>query len=166
MHATATLATLLDDLEADANRVRGWGSVVRQRLRDGGRVMVLGCTGTEVHALSLVADLHRHLRWVKPEQVSAFELGATPGIALDRASAGRGDVLVVFCASGDDATGLAALAAARDRGVRTISFTGRWPNPLAAWSDDAYCVGTDELDVVGHLLDVARTMLAASAELA
>lgn len=166
MGASADLVTLLDDLEADACRVRAWGADIRNRLRAGGRVLVLGCPGTEAQARCLVADLHRHLKWVNERQLAMLDTGATPSLGLDQARASEGDVLIVFSPTGEDGIGLATLAAARDRGVRTIGFTGRWPNALAAWSDDSYCVGSSEPDAVGHLLDVARTMLAASAELA
>jgi D-sedoheptulose 7-phosphate isomerase len=153
-HHLAALAGPLAALEADVDRIDAWGRHLARVLTRGGRLLAAGNGGSAAQAQHLTSELVGRYRDDRPA-FSAIALhadtSALTAIVNDYSGAalfarqveahGRaGDVLVALSTSGSSRNVLAAVDAAHGRGMTTWALTGRAPNPLAAYSDEAVCV--------------------------
>ena len=171
----AALAGPLRALDADVDRIEGWGRHLATVLRRGARVLAAGNGGSAAQAQHLTSELVGRYRDDRPpfsaialhaESSSltaiANDYGYDESLARQVRGHGRaGDVLVALSTSGRSPNVLAAVEAARDIGLTVWALTGPAPNPLAEASDDALCVDavtatTQEVHQVAvHLLCAA-----------
>ncbi|MDQ3946658.1 MAG: SIS domain-containing protein, partial [Actinomycetota bacterium] len=178
----AALTRPLADLEADVDVLEGWGRSLAELLPAGGRLLAVGNGGSAAQAQHLTSEIVGRYRDDRPPfsaialhaESSSYtaivnDYGADEAFARQvRAHGRRGDVLVALSTSGRSPNVLAALAAARDLGLRTWALTGPRPNPVADQSDEAVSVDgttatTQEVHQVAiHLLCSAfdRTLAA------
>jgi phosphoheptose isomerase len=157
VNATEHLEALdgaLADLRGDLARVRKWGHDIALVLQDGGRLLAVGNGGSAAHAQHLTAEfVGRYLEERPPFSAIALHADTSaltalvndygPEAAMARAvhAHGRaGDVLVALSTSGRSGNVLAASVAAHAIGMTVLAMTGRRPNPLAEFADDALCV--------------------------
>jgi len=153
-HHLAALTRPLAALEADIDRIDGWGRHMARVLRGGGRLLAAGNGGSAAQAQHLTSELVGRYRDDRPAfsaialhaETSAMtaivnDYGASAAFARQVEAHGRpGDVLVALSTSGSSRNVLAAVEAAARRGMTTWALTGRGPNPLVACCDDAVCV--------------------------
>lgn len=154
------LARLLSDIDADADRFGTWGVLLRDTLAQGGQVFVTGAADSDADARALAADLARRLGPPLATRVRILDAGDVAPLH----EATTADALVVVAADGRDEQMLEAVGVARGRGAIAWALTGRWPNPLAAWSDDSFCVGTTDPGSVRAMHSLAIALLVAAAE--
>ena len=141
-------------LRSELARMTRWGCDIGGILQGGGRLLAVGNGGSAAHAQHLTAELVGRYCDERPP-FSAIALHADtsaltalvndygPEAAMARAvhAHGRtGDVLVALSTSGRSGNVLAAGVAARAIGMTVLAMTGRRPNPLAEFADDALCV--------------------------
>lgn len=178
----AALAGALGALEAEVERVDGWGRHLARVLRGGpdgepgGRLLAVGNGGSAALAQHLTSELVGRYRDDR-EAFSALALHAEgsslTSIANDygadeifarqvRAHGRRGDVLVVLSTSGKSPNVLAAVEAARGRAMTTWALTGRRPNPLAGACDDAVCADAPATATVQEVHQVVVHLLCAA----
>ena len=172
----AALVEPLAALQADVDRGDGWGRHLAQVLQGGGRVLAAGNGGSAAQAQHLTSELVGRYRDDRPA-FSAIalhaETSALTAVVNDYGAAalfsrgveahGRpGDVLVALSTSGSSRNVLAAVEAARLRGMTTWALTGRAPNPLAACCDDAVCVDARATATVQEVHQIVVHLLCAA----
>jgi phosphoheptose isomerase len=157
VNATEHLAALdgaLAELRGELARVAKWGRDIALVLQDGGRLLAVGNGGSAAHAQHLTAEfVGRYLEERPPFSAIALHADTSaltalvndygPEAAMARTvhAHGRpGDVLVALSTSGRSGNVLAASVAAHAIGMTVLAMTGRRPNPLAEFADDALCV--------------------------
>jgi rfaE bifunctional protein nucleotidyltransferase chain/domain/rfaE bifunctional protein kinase chain/domain len=150
----AALVTPLEALSGDVDRIGAWGRHLALVLPAGGRLLAVGNGGSAAQAQHLTSELVGRYRDDRPpfsalalhaesSSVTAIanDYGYDTSFARQVLAHGRpGDVLVALSTSGRSANVLAAVEAARERGVTTWALTGPAPNPLQAACDDAVSV--------------------------
>jgi D-sedoheptulose 7-phosphate isomerase len=148
------LERALAHLEADIDRLDGWGGRIADVLTAGGRLLAAGNGGSAAQAQHLTAELvGRYLGERRPLSAIALhaDTSALTAVANDygteeifarsvRAHGRVGDVLVTLSTSGRSPNVLRAVAAARDLGMDVFALTGPSPNPLETAADHALCV--------------------------
>lgn len=177
-HHLAALARPLAALDADVDRIDAWGRHLARVLLDGGRLLVAGNGGSAAQAQHLTSELVGRYRDDRPAfsaialhaETSALtavvnDYGAAAAFARQVEAHGRpGDVLVALSTSGSSRNVLAAVDAARDRHMTTWALTGRGPNPLAAYADDAVCVDAPATATVQEVHQVVVHLLCAAVD--
>jgi len=163
----------LDALAGELERLRRWGTQLRQRLEQSGRLLIAGNGGSAALAHHLAGELVGRFDRERPP-FSALALSAEPTavtaigndygfdevFARQVAAHGRaGDVLVVLSTSGRSPNLLRAARTARPRGITTWALTGPAPNPLAAAADDALVVPCPATPTVQDVHQVAVHLL-------
>jgi D-sedoheptulose 7-phosphate isomerase len=173
----ARLAVALQDFDAAAPRLQGWGSAAAPVLARGGRLLACGSeAGSREQALHLVAELSAS---AGNDRLPLAAVPVVPGngIGADRPSRqpatlaeqvrarGRaGDILVCFSAATPASDVVAAARTAAAMGLTTWALTGRAPNPLVAASDDAVAVTSADASVVEEIHLVAIHIFCAALE--
>jgi rfaE bifunctional protein nucleotidyltransferase chain/domain len=162
------LASSLRGFEPQAARADRWGRLLAGVLLRGGRVLAAGNGGSAAHAQHLTAELvGRYRTERRPLSAIALhaETSALTAIGNDygydttfsrqvEAHGRPGDVLISFSTSGGSPNVLAAVDAARGRGLTTWALTGAAPNELAARSLDAISVEAPTTATVQELHQV------------
>ena len=169
----ATTAANFARLAAQTPAIAGAAEAMIKTLRGGGKIMLCGNGGSAADAQHLAAELvGRYLKDRAPLAALALtvDTSALTAIANDYAfeevfarqvtGLGRpGDLLLALSTSGDSANVLAAVAAAKAKGIATIALTGAGGGRLAPLADLAIRVpaarsnAVQELHIaVGHIL--------------
>ena len=178
-HHLAALARPLAALEDDVDRIDAWGRHLARVLQDG-RLLAAGNGGSAAQAQHLTSELVGRYRDDRPafsaialhaetSAVTAIvnDYGAAPVFARQVEAHGRpGDVLVALSTSGSSRNVLAAVEAARRRGMTTWGLTGRAPNPLAACCDDSVCVDAPATATVQEIHQIVVHLLCAAFDVA
>lgn len=174
----AALKAPLAALEADCDRIDGWGGDLARTLLGGGRLLVAGNGGSAAQAQHLTAELVGRYRDDRVP-LSAIALHAetstvtavTNDYGYDevfarqvRAHGRPGDVLLALSTSGRSPNILAAVRAAREAGLVCWALTGAGPNPLSQAVDDAVCVGAAETATVQEVHQVVLHLLCAAVD--
>ncbi|WP_069811885.1 D-sedoheptulose-7-phosphate isomerase [Streptomyces sp. TP-A0874] len=167
------LLTALAEFRHSSGTAQRWGAQLARSLSAGGRLLAAGNGGSAAQAQHLTAELVGRYRDDRPP-FSALALHAdtssTTAIANDygvqdvfaRQTLAHGrpdDVLVLLSTSGSSANLLSAATEARRIGMSVWSLTGPEPNPLAAASDEAWCVNAASTPTVQELHLVALHMI-------
>lgn len=163
------LVAALPAFRGQAPQLARWGRQLASTLGRGGRLLVAGNGGSAEQAQHLAAELVGKLREDRPA-LSAIAL-CTPAAGLTAISNdygyervfarqveahGRpGDVLLALSTSGRSRNLLAAVDAARQRGLRCWALAGPGPNPLVEVCPEAVVVSSPEPQVVQELHLVA-----------
>ncbi|RIX30885.1 D-sedoheptulose-7-phosphate isomerase [Amnibacterium setariae] len=149
-HVVALGATI-EALREESPRLARWGTLLADRLLDGGRLLAAGNGGSAAEAQHLTAEFVGRFDGDR-RAFSAIclhaDTSALTAIANDygyaesfarqvTAHARPGDVLVLLSTSGTSANLVRAAEAGRDAGATVWAMTGPGPNPLAAAADDA-----------------------------
>ena len=172
----AALGPPLAALDADVERIDGWGRHLARVLGTGGRLLAAGNGGSAAQAQHLTSELVGRYRDDRPafsalalhaetSAVTAIinDYGASAVFARQVEAHGRaGDVLVALSTSGSSRNVLAAAEAAHQRGMTTWALTGRGPNPLAACCDDAVCVDAPATATVQEVHQIVVHLLCAA----
>lgn len=159
--------------EQSADAIARAALLVAESLRAGGRVLLFGNGGSASDAQHIAGEFCGRLSRERPA-LSAIALTANTSdltalgndYGFDRVFArlveahGRaGDVAIGISTSGNSPNVLAAVATARERGLRTIAFAGRGGGKLAAAVDLALVVPSDDTQriqeshiAIGHAL--------------
>lgn len=176
----AALRRPLDDLEHDLARIEAWGEHLAGVLTGGGRLLAVGNGGSAAQAQHLTSELVGRYRDER-EPFSALalhaETSAVTAIVNDyapeelfarqvRAHGRPGDVLVALSTSGRSPNVLAAVDAARARGMVTWALTGRPRNPLLELADDAVAVDARYTATVQEVHQVVVHLLCAAVDVA
>ncbi len=162
-------------LEADCERLDGWGARLTAALLAGGRLLVAGNGGSAAQAQHLTAELVGRYRDDRaPLSAIALhaETSSLTAIANDygydeafarqvRAHGRPGDVLLVLSTSGRSASCLRAVDEARAHGMAAWALTGPAPNPLADLADDVVAVDAPATATVQEIHQVAVHLLCA-----
>jgi D-sedoheptulose 7-phosphate isomerase len=172
------LTGALSALEADVDRVDGWGRHLAGILLSGGRLLAVGNGGSAALAQHLTSELVGRYRDDRPA-FSALALcaegssltsitndyGADEAFARQVRAHGRpGDVLVALSTSGTSSNVLAAVEAARGCGMTTWALTGRRSNALAERCHDAVCVEAPATATVQEIHQVVVHLLCAAVD--
>ena len=179
-HHLAALTRPLAALDDDVDRIDAWGRHLAAVLLRGGRLLAAGNGGSAAQAQHLTSELVGRYRDDRPafsaialhaetSAVTAIvnDYGAPAIFARQTEAHGRpGDVLVALSTSGSSRNVLAAVEAARARGMTTWALTGRAPNPLAACSDDAVCVDAPTTATVQEVHQIVVHLLCAAFDVA
>ena len=179
-HHLAALTRPLAALGDDVDRIDAWGRHLARVLRRGGRLLVAGNGGSAAQAQHLTSELVGRYRDDRPAfsaiclhaETSALtaivnDYGASHVFARQVEAHGRpGDVLVALSTSGSSRNVLAAVEAARQRGMTSWGLTGRAPNPLAACCDDAVCVDAPATATVQEVHQIVVHLLCAAFDVA
>jgi D-sedoheptulose 7-phosphate isomerase len=148
------LAQAISALRADLGPLPRWAGELAAVLLSGGRLLAVGNGGSAAQAQHLTSELvGRYCSERCPFSAIALhgDGSSVTAIANDygvdqvfsrqvRAHGRPGDVLVALSTSGRSPNIVAAVGAARERGMRTWALTGPLPNPVAALADDALAV--------------------------
>ena len=159
--------------EQSAMTIAEAASLVAESLRAGGRVLLFGNGGSAADSQHIAAEFCGRLSRERPA-LPAIALTANTSdltalgndYGFDRVFArlveahGRpGDVAIAISTSGNSPNVLAAVATARERGLRSIAFAGRGGGKLAAAVDLAIVVPSDDTQriqeshiAIGHAL--------------
>jgi D-sedoheptulose 7-phosphate isomerase len=169
----ATTAANFARLAAQAPFIAAAAEAMIKALRAGGKIMLCGNGGSAADAQHLAAELvgrYRKDRAPLAALALTVDTSALTAIANDYAfeevfarqvtGLGRpGDLLLALSTSGDSANVLAAVAAAKTKGIATIALTGAGGGRLAPHADLAIRVPAErsnavqELHIaVGHIL--------------
>jgi glycosyltransferase involved in cell wall biosynthesis/phosphoheptose isomerase len=169
----AALSASLHRLECELEVLSGWGERLASRLLDGGRLLAVGNGGSAAQAQHLTAELVGRYE-TEREPLSAICLHADTSsltaISNDygleeafarqvRAHGNAGDVLIALSTSGRSANVLAAVAAARERGLETWALTGAAPNPLADLAGETVALDCPSTATVQELHQVALHLI-------
>jgi D-sedoheptulose 7-phosphate isomerase len=176
----ALLREPLDALEADVDRITGWGEHLARVLLDGGRLLACGNGGSAAQAQHLTAELVGRYRDER-QPFSAIALhvdtSALTAIINDypaeelfaRQVAGHGrpgDVLVALSTSGRSPNVVAAVRQARRLGLTAWAMTGPAPNPLADEANDAVSVDAPHTATVQEVHQVVLHLVCAAVDTA
>lgn len=154
----ARLCRALEALDAEVARIHAWGGKLAAVLVSGGRLLACGNGGSAAEAQHLTAELVGRFRTDRRAFAAiplhadtstctaiANDFGAERVFARQIAGHGRpGDVLLCLSTSGRSGNLLAAVEAARERGLTTWGLTGPAPNPLADRCDEVIAVRADD----------------------
>jgi D-sedoheptulose 7-phosphate isomerase len=176
----AALVHPLAALDAEVDRIDGWGHHLAHVLEGGGRLLAAGNGGSAAQVAHLTSELVGRYRDDRPAYSAialTAESSALTAIANDYGAAecfarqvlahGRaGDVLVVLSTSGASRNVLLAAEAARARRMTTWALTGRAPNPLAMQCDDAVCVDAPATATVQEVHQIVVHLLCAAFDVA
>jgi len=150
----SALGVALEQLMHESDRLERWGRHLADVLTNGGRLLAAGNGGSAAQAQHLTAELVGRYR-AERVPLSAIALhadtSALTAIVNDygpdeafargvRAHGRPGDILVALSTSGRSPNVLAAVRAARERGMLVWALTGTGPNPLTRHADDALVV--------------------------
>jgi D-sedoheptulose 7-phosphate isomerase len=164
--------------ELDAVAVERLGERLLAALRSGAQVLVAGNGGSAATAMHLACDLGKTLLGPAPdasaERLRVIALGTNVSLLTAWANdagyetvfaeevrlLGReGDLLLVVTVSGDSPNVLAAVAAARERGLAAVGLLGGDGGAVRGLLDDYVLVADDDFGhvesahvVLGHLL--------------
>ncbi|PZE84372.1 SIS domain-containing protein [Curtobacterium sp. MCBD17_032] len=144
------IASLVDHGE----HIAAWADDIAARLVAGRRLLAAGNGGSAAEAQHLTSELTGRFDGDRPAYSAIAlhaETSAVTAIGNDygfeqvfarqvRAHARAGDVVVLLSTSGKSPNLLAAAAAARDVGARSVAMTGALPNPLASAVDDVIAI--------------------------
>ncbi len=176
----AALRGALASLEAEVDRIDDWGRRLAGVLRGGGRLLAVGNGGSAALAQHLTSELVGRYRddrlafsaLALHAEGSSFtsitnDYGADEAFARQVRAHGRAkDVLVALSTSGRSQNVLAAMEAARERGMHTWALTGRAPNPLADQCDEAVCVDAPATATVQEVHQVVVHLVCAAVDCA
>ena len=127
--------------------------MIVRTFRDGGRLYLCGNGGSAADAQHVAGELVGRLR-VKRRGLPAVALSTDTSVLTSignddgydqvfsrqvEALVGKGDILWAFSTSGQSPNVLRAVELAKDRGTRTIAFTGRKNSRLQALADLCLC---------------------------
>jgi len=170
LSATADLHRRTADLRAD--RIVEAAELILQSLREGGQVLTFGNGGSATDAQHFALDLVGRFRPGRERRaLAAVSLASDAGVLTSLANdsgfdqvfarqveaLGRaGDVALGISTSGTSANVNAALARARERGLRTIALTGRDGGASGSLAD--VHVNVPDVDTP-RVQDVHRTIL-------
>jgi D-sedoheptulose 7-phosphate isomerase len=167
---------VMDDMLADTELQQSLFAAIdccAAALSEGGKLMFAGNGGSAAEAQHFSAEMvGRFLKERRPLPSIALntDTSAITAIGNDygyeqifarqvEALGQPGDVLIVMSTSGRSPNILAAMRAAKSRGVRTIGLTGRHPRDVAAFADIVLAVPSGHTPqiqeghlVLGHLL--------------
>jgi D-sedoheptulose 7-phosphate isomerase len=160
-------------LRADFGPLPRWAAELAAVLSAGGRLLAVGNGGSAAQAQHLTSELvGRYCSERRPFSALALHADASSvtAIANDygveqvfgrqvRAHGRPGDILVALSTSGRSPNIVAAVGAARERGLRTWALTGPRPNPVASLADDALAVDAAATATVQELHLVAVHLL-------
>lgn len=156
--------------------ILAWAGLLAGAAERGSRILVVGNGGSAAQAQHLTAELVGRYCFDR-EPISAIALhaetssltaivndyGADALFSRQVLAHGRPrDLLVALSTSGRSSNILAAVAAARRKGLRTLALTGPRPNPLADAVDHALVVDAEETATVQEVHLVAIHMLCAA----
>ncbi len=176
----AALTRPLVALDAQTERIDGWGRHLAAVLSGGGRLLVAGNGGSAAQAQHLTSELVGRFRDER-QPFSAIALCAESAsltaIANDygvddifarqvRGHGRTGDVLVVLSTSGTSANVVAAAQAGQEAGLVVWGLTGRGPNLVTASCDDALMVDAHATATVQEVHQVVVHLLCAAVEVA
>ncbi|MGH9126164.1 MAG: D-sedoheptulose-7-phosphate isomerase [Acidimicrobiales bacterium] len=156
------LTQALDGLEADLGPLPRWAATLAEVLTGGGRLLAVGNGGSAAQAQHLTSELvGRYCSERQPFSALALHADTSTITALAndygadeifarqvRAHGRPGDILLALSTSGRSANVVAAVAAARNMGLRSWAVTGSAPNPLADAADEALVVDSSETATV------------------
>jgi D-sedoheptulose 7-phosphate isomerase len=176
----AALRRPLDELEADVDRLDGWGRHLAAVLQAGGRLLAVGNGGSAAQAQHLTSELVGRYRDERaPFSALALHAESSTLTALGndyppaelfarqvRAHGRRGDVLVALSTSGRSPNVLAAVEAARAVGMTAWALTGRPHNPLMERADDVVTVNAPYTATVQEVHQVVVHLLCAAVDVA
>lgn len=176
----AALAEPLAALDDDVERIDEWGRHLARVLRAGGRLLAAGNGGSASQAQHLTSELVGRYRDDRPafsalalhaETSSVTAIGNDYGFAgifarQVEAHGRRGDVLLVLSTSGRSPNVLAAVVAARSRGMRTWALTGPAPNPLAERCHEAVSVAAPATATVQEVHQIVVHLVCAAFDVA
>jgi D-sedoheptulose 7-phosphate isomerase len=159
--------------EQSADAIARAAEIVAESLRAGGRVLLFGNGGSASDAQHIAGEFCGRLSRERPA-LSATALTANTSdltalgndygfervfARLVEAHGRAGDVAIAISTSGNSPNVLAAVATARERGLRTIAFSGRGGGKLAGAVELALVVPSDDTQriqeshiAVGHAL--------------
>lgn len=159
--------------EQSADAIARAAAMVAESLRAGGRVLLFGNGGSASDAQHIAGEFCGRLSRERPA-LSAIALTANTSdltalgndygfervfARLVEAHGRAGDVAIAISTSGNSPNVLAAVATARERGLRTIAFSGRGGGKLAGAVELALVVPSDDTQriqeshiAVGHAL--------------
>jgi D-sedoheptulose 7-phosphate isomerase len=174
------LTTALADFTAGTAHATSWGTRLAARLAGGARLLACGNGGSAAQAQHLTAELvgrYRDERSPLSALALHAETSSTSAIGNDYGpdavyarqvyAHGRpGDVLLALSTSGSSRNVLAAVMAARERGLATWAMTGPGPNPLSGRCDEALCVEAPSTATVQEMHLVAVHLLCAALDVA
>jgi D-sedoheptulose 7-phosphate isomerase len=174
----AGLVRAVEALDAEVERIEGWGACLGGVLMGGGRLLAVGNGGSAAQAQHLTGELvGRYVDERPPFSALALhaDTSSLTAIANDygpeeafarqvRAHGRPGDVLVALSTSGRSPNVLAAVEAGGVAGLVTWALTGPAPNPLAELCDDAVAVEAPTAATVQEVHLVAVHLLCAAVE--
>lgn len=165
-------------LDADVDRIGGWGRHLARVLVTGGRLLAVGNGGSAAQAQHLTSELVGRYQGERPplsaialhSDSSSFtaisnDYGAEEAFARQVRAHGRPrDVLLAFSTSGRSSNILAAVLAALDGGLTAWAFTGPPPNPVCDAADVAICVDTPLTATIQEIHQIALHLLCAAVD--
>lgn len=174
----AAVAHAIAALDADVDRITGWGAWLGGVLLGGGRLLAAGNGGSASQAQHLTGELVGRYHDDRPPFSAVAlhaETSSLTAIGNDygpeeafarqvRAHGRQGDVFVGLSTSGGSPNVVAAAVAAREAGMTTWALTGRAPNDLAELCDDAVTVDAASTPTVQEVHLVALHLLCAALE--
>ncbi len=160
--ATLERATQDAALRATARKIAG---VIIAALRSGNKLLIIGNGGSAADAQHIAAEIVGRYKQNRPAYAAialTTDTSALTAIANDygfeqvfaRQVEGlgqRGDVLLALSTSGRSPNILAALRAARERGLVTIGFTGNKGEALGAQCDHLLVAPSDDTPLIQQI---------------
>jgi phosphoheptose isomerase len=162
----------------DTELLDRWGAHLARVLTPGGRLLVAGNGGSAAQAQHLTAELVGRYRDDRPA-LSALALHAETssltaiandygwgaGFARQVEAHGRpGDVLLALSTSGSSGNVLAAMRAARDRGMTVWAMTGPAGSPVHELADECLTVDAAATATVQEVHQVAVHLVCAAVD--
>jgi D-sedoheptulose 7-phosphate isomerase len=174
----AALEEPLAALDADVDRIGGWGRHLARVLVTGGRLLAVGNGGSAAQAQHLTSELVGRYQGERPplsaialhSESSSFtaisnDYGAEEAFARQVRAHGRpGDVLIALTTSGRSENILAAVLAALDGGLTAWALTGASPNPVCDVAADAVCVGAPLTATIQEIHQIALHLLCSAVD--
>jgi D-sedoheptulose 7-phosphate isomerase len=165
-------------LDADVDRIGGWGRHLARVLVTGGRLLVVGNGGSAAQAQHLTSELVGRYQGERPplsaialhSESSSFtaicnDYGAEEAFARQVRAHGRpGDVLLALTTSGRSPNILAGVLAALDGGLTAWALTGPPPNPVCDMAVDAICVDAPLTATIQEIHQIALHLLCAAVD--
>jgi len=167
------LRRALHHLRADVDPLARAATLIATALRRGGKVLTAGNGGSAAEAQHLAAELvgrFKRERAALPALSLTADTAVLTAIANDygydqvfarqvEAWGTPGDAMVLFSTSGESPNILAAMSAARSRGMAVIAVTGGAPCRLAAAADVALRIDSADTPVVQEMHVVVLHLL-------